>query len=438
MNPTTLLDPIDSSPRADGSAIVFAHGIGQRYRFDGPEHAPVLVLCNSLGTGLEMWDEMIPALAASLRVLRYDIRGHGGSADGDGDVAPAGIERFGRDLLGLMDALSIERAHVCGLSMGGLIAQWLAIHAPSRVRRLVLANTAARIGDGEHWRERGRRVRAEGLQWLLDSTPARWFRADYPRREPARAAQLLERLARQSPAGYAAACDAIGATDLSDRLGDLRAPTLCIAGRHDPVTTPADADALAAGIAGSRRLDLPTSHLSAVEAPQAFAAAVLDFLGAPAPGAHRHEDERYAQGMQLRRAVLGHAHVDRSLDGLNEHNREFQDLITRYAWGEIWARPGLPRHTRSLITVAMLVALNREGELRLHLDAARNNAVSREQLREVLLQTAIYCGVPAANAALHLAERVFAEQDAADSSHPRAASVQPDGVATPYTLKPPD
>jgi len=121
------------------------------------------------------------------------------------------------------------------------------------------------------------------------------------------------------------------------------------------------------------------------------------------------ERERYQQGMGVRRAVLGDAHVDRSLQNKNEFNAEFQDLITRYAWGEIWTRPGLPRHTRSCITLAMMVALNRGEELRMHLRAAFNNGVTREEIKEVLLQTAIYCGVPAANSAFHIAEEVFAE-----------------------------
>ena len=124
------------------------------------------------------------------------------------------------------------------------------------------------------------------------------------------------------------------------------------------------------------------------------------------------EQERYATGMQVRRAVLGDAYVDRSLARRTPFNEEFQDLITRYAWGEIWSRPGLPRHTRSLLTLAMLVALNRSDEFRLHLRAAANNGVTREEIKEVLLQTAIYCGVPAANAAFHTAAEVFAELDA--------------------------
>ncbi|WP_225034315.1 4-carboxymuconolactone decarboxylase [Paraburkholderia sp. XV] len=127
-----------------------------------------------------------------------------------------------------------------------------------------------------------------------------------------------------------------------------------------------------------------------------------------------NDDQRYEAGMGVRRAVLGDAHVDRSLANRTEVTEEFQNFITRYAWGEIWTREGLPRHTRSLLTIAMMVALNRSEELVLHLRAARNNGVTREQVKEVLLQTAVYCGVPAANSAFHLADKVFKEQDEED------------------------
>jgi 4-carboxymuconolactone decarboxylase len=123
------------------------------------------------------------------------------------------------------------------------------------------------------------------------------------------------------------------------------------------------------------------------------------------------ERERHSKGMEVRRAVLGNAHVDRAQSNLNELNSEFQDLITRYAWGEIWTRPGLPRHTRSLLTIMAMVALNRDAELRLHLRAAANNGVTRDEIKEVLLQAAIYCGVPAANSAFHMAQEVFREID---------------------------
>ncbi|CAI1884976.1 4-carboxymuconolactone decarboxylase [Serratia proteamaculans] len=124
-----------------------------------------------------------------------------------------------------------------------------------------------------------------------------------------------------------------------------------------------------------------------------------------------NDEQRYQRGIEVRRAVLGGSHVDRSLSQLTPLNEEFQDFISRYAWGEIWTRPGLARHTRSLITIAMLIALNREAELRMHLKAAVNNGVTREEIKEVLMQSALYCGLPAANSAFHLAAEVFAEQD---------------------------
>jgi 4-carboxymuconolactone decarboxylase len=127
------------------------------------------------------------------------------------------------------------------------------------------------------------------------------------------------------------------------------------------------------------------------------------------------EQRRYENGLTVRREVLGDRHVDRAQANLNDFNEDFQSLITRYAWGEIWTRPGLPRHTRSLMTICMMVALNREEELKLHLRAASNNGVTREEIREALLQTAIYCGVPAANSAFALAQKVFAEMDAEQS-----------------------
>lgn len=125
-----------------------------------------------------------------------------------------------------------------------------------------------------------------------------------------------------------------------------------------------------------------------------------------------NDEERYQQGMRVRRAVLGNAHVDHTVENLTPLNEEFQDFITRYAWGDIWSRPGLERHTRSMITIAMLIALNREAELKMHLNAAFNNGVTREELKELIMHSALYCGLPAANATLHLAQQVFAERDA--------------------------
>jgi 4-carboxymuconolactone decarboxylase len=200
--------------------------------------------------------------------------------------------------------------------------------------------------------------------------------------------------------GYIACCEAIRDADLHESIPAIHVPTLVIAGAEDPATTVEEAGFLTQTIAGSKHIQLTAAHLSNVESAEEFSESVSAFL---------LERDLFSKGIAVRRAVLGDVHVDRSLANLSDFNREFQDLITRYAWGEIWTRPGLPRHTRSLITLATMVALNRTEEFRIHVRAAFNSGVSREQIKEVLLQTAIYCGVPAANAAFHAAEQVFAE-----------------------------
>ncbi len=288
------------------------------YSLEGPAGAPVLLLSNSLGTDLGMWDTQIPALTAHFRVLRYDTRGHGASLVTPG---PYAIGQLGADVLALLDALELPRVHFCGLSMGGLIGQWLGIHAGERLGRLVLCNTAAKIASDEVWNTRIDTVLKGGEQAmrdLRDASVARWFTAGFAEREPAQ----VERIVAKPP---------------------------------------------------------------------------MD------------EKQRYEAGMQVRRAVLGDAHVERSLANLTPFNEEFQEMITRHAWGDIWTRPGLPRHTRSLVTIAMLIGMNRNEELKLHLRAAKNNGVSRDEIKEVIMQSAIYCGIPAANATFHLAESVWDE-----------------------------
>ncbi len=238
----------------------------------------------------------------------------------------------------------------------------------------------------------------------------RWFTAEFRERHPDSVAALSVQLVNTPAEGYAGCCAAIRDADLRGELAVIKAPTLVVAGGYDAATPPADGRFLAEHIDSARYVELDTAHLSNIEAAVAFTDRLLAFLGAGQPV--MDDAERYRQGIAVRRAVVGDAHVDRSLQRLSPFNDEFQNLISRYAWGEIWTRPGLPRHTRSLLTIVMTAALGREAELRLHLNAARNNGVSRDEIKEALLQAAIYCGVPAANTAFHVAEAVFAEQDA--------------------------
>lgn len=245
------------------------------YRFDGPADAPVLVFSNSLGTTLDMWQPQVDAFAQHFRVLRYDSRGHGGS---DVGTAPYTLERLGRDVVALLDGLGIERAHFCGISMGGLTGQWLGVYAPERLGKLVVCNTAARIGTTEGWQARAALVREQGMADVAAGAAGRWFTPDFIAAQPTVVDALIAQLRDSPPQGYAGCCDALADADLREVIATIPVPTLSVGGRFDPVTTPLDADFIASRVAGAARVDLDASHLSNVEAAADFNRAVLDFL----------------------------------------------------------------------------------------------------------------------------------------------------------------
>jgi 3-oxoadipate enol-lactonase len=252
------------------------------YRFDGDETAPVLVLSHSLGANLSMWDKVTPALAGRYRVLRYDMRGHGlSSVPSDACT----ISDLAGDLLRLLDRLDLGRVHLCGLSLGGVIGMWTAAQAPHRLNRLVLANTAARIGTRESWQSRIAQVRSDGMIPLAPSTMTRWFTPEYREQFPAEIEAARAMVAACPPDGYIAGCTVLRDTDLRPALASISTPSLVIAGAFDPSTPPADGRDLHAAIRGSRYVELPCSHLSAWERPQEFQQAILDFL-APQETSH--------------------------------------------------------------------------------------------------------------------------------------------------------
>jgi 3-oxoadipate enol-lactonase/4-carboxymuconolactone decarboxylase len=223
----------------------------------------------------------------------------------------------------------------------------------------------------------------------------------------------MEGMVAGTPAeGYASCCEAIAAMDLRADLSRVVAPVLTIAGADDPATPPEHLAAVAASVVHGTALVLPqAAHLASWEQSTAVNAAILTHLGAPAADG---DGARRRAGMQVRREVLGDAHVDRAVAGTTALTAGFQDLITRYAWGDVWSRPGLDRRTRSLLTLALLTALGHEKELALHVRAAITNGVTPEEVSEVLLHTAVYAGVPAANSAFGVAQQVLAELDATD------------------------
>ncbi len=376
------------------------NNIQLHYRLEGDPDASVLMLCNSLGTSLAMWDPQMSTLLTQFRVLRYDTRGHGQSDVPDG---PYSIDQLGQDAIALLDHLGLQRVDFCGLSMGGMTGMWLGVNHPHRFRHLVLCNTASKLGTAELWNGRLALLAREGMAGMTPPVIDRWFTPRYQRRA-APAVERVRTMLLNTPAkGYEANVIAIRDMDLTEAISRIDVPTLVISGRHDGSTPPDLGRDIAKRINGARHVELDAAHLSNWEQAGAFTVALMDFLN----GGGMQEAARFEAGLLTRRAVLGDEYVDQSLARRTDFTREFQDIVTRHAWGEIWTRPGLDRHTRSMITIAMLIALNRNDELKLHLRGSLNNGVTPEQLRELLMHSAIYCGIPAALTSFHLAVEVI-------------------------------
>jgi 3-oxoadipate enol-lactonase len=246
-----------------------------RYQTEGTDDTPWLILSNSLGTRLEMWEPQMTALRERFRVLRYDARGHGESSVPPG---PYTVPELARDVIELMDHLGIERAHHCGLSMGGMIAMWLGSERPARISRLVLANTAARIGTAELWNARIDKVNREGMTPIAPAVIDRWFTPGFQERAPEKVNAVRQMLLDTPPAGYTASCAAVRDMDQRSRLATITAPTLVIAGTHDLSTPPQDSELVADRIAGARYVELDAAHLSNWEMPDLFTTHLVGFL----------------------------------------------------------------------------------------------------------------------------------------------------------------
>jgi 3-oxoadipate enol-lactonase len=246
------------------------------HELSGPADAPVLVLSGSLGTDMSMWDPQVESLSARFRLLRYDQRGHGRSPVPPG---PYSVAELGQDLLALLDRLEIQDASLCGLSIGGMTAMWVASHAPARVRRLALLCTSALLGPESTWRERAETVRTRGLEAIADAGLERWFTEGFRRRDPETVARLRAALCATPPEGYAGCCEAIAVMDLRDDLGSITAPTLVIAGAEDPATPPEHGRLIAQAIRGARiEVMSPAAHLASIEQAERVNQLIVPFL----------------------------------------------------------------------------------------------------------------------------------------------------------------
>ncbi len=256
---------------------VECNGLVYAYDIHGDASSPVVVLSHSLGVDRSMWHPQVAFLADRFRLLTYDTRGHGASS------VPAGaysIAQLGQDVLTLLDTLGIQRASFCGLSMGGLIGQWLSLHAAGRLQKLVLANTAAKIGTSDAWNARIANVSADGLANMIPGTLDRWFAPDFRTRQSDVVARTAAKLAQTQVQGYLGCCAAVRDADFRDEISAIRTPTLVISGTYDPVTTPEDGRFLAKGISGAGYVELPAAHLSNLGAETAFNRAIAGFLSA--------------------------------------------------------------------------------------------------------------------------------------------------------------
>jgi 3-oxoadipate enol-lactonase len=251
------------------------------YQWDGPENVPVLLFSNSLGTTHRMWDPQLDAFTHHFRVLRYDSRGHGQSSATPG---PYTIEQLAGDIMQLLDALKLERVHFCGLSMGGMIGMFLGAAHSSRLNKLVLCNTAAKIGTPDIWNARITAVQQGGMKAVAGGVIDRWLTAAYRAAHPGETAQILSMLESCDPAGYVASCCAVRDADFRQKLGAIQVATQIIAGMHDPATPPADGRLLSEQIRGAKHAELPAAHLSNIEAREEFNREVLAFL--KSQGAH--------------------------------------------------------------------------------------------------------------------------------------------------------
>ncbi|WP_338673955.1 alpha/beta fold hydrolase [Streptomyces sp. SCSIO 30461] len=418
-----------------------------QYRSDGPEDAPVLVLGPSLGTTWHMWDRQIPELSERWRVIRFDLPGHGGAPAHPADSVSEIADR----LVAVLDLLGVQRFGYAGCSIGAAVGIDLALRLPHRVATLAVIAASPRFGTADDFRRRGVIVRTNGLEPMARSAPDGWFTPEFAAAQPAIVEWAVQMVRTTDPGCYIGACEALAAFDVRQDLGRIGVPTLVLVGSDDQLTGPAEARTLVAGIPDARLALVPgASHLAPVEQPAAVTDLLIrhfslawqdtlaaipappvlpgfaargnpsaEFAGAPGVSAAPAEQQGvgrvgrpdpYDAGLKVRREVLGDAHVDRVLETADDFTADFQELITRYTWGEAWSRGGLDRRTRSAVALTALVAGGHLDDLAVHVRAALRNGLTPVEIREVLMQSAVYCGVPAADAAFRVAQGVIREE----------------------------
>lgn len=378
------------------------NGIRLYWRLDGAAEGTPLVLLNAIGTDMTLWDDLVPLLQRRFRILRFDARGHGASDAPPGDYS---FEMLARDVIAVMQAANLPRAAIAGVSLGGMIAMETALLFPERVATLVLICTSADI-DRAVWTERVKSVHASDVAAIADGAMARFLSPQFAAAHTDTAASIRRTLLATQ--GYAGAAAAIRDGELVGRLASITLPTLILSGNHD-ISMPFDPHSrtLLSTISGSKSVQIDAGHLAPVEAPHAVAQVIDAFLSSESET--RAAQVLYDAGLLNRRRVLGDAWVDAALAKRTSFDADFQDMITRIAWREVWGRVGLDERTRRLLVIAVTASLGHWQEFSLHARVGLvQGGFSQDELKEVLMQLAIYAGVPVANTAFARVQEIIA------------------------------
>lgn len=377
--------------------------------FSSAPGKPILILAPSLGTSVEgLWSPCAELLGDGFHIIGWDLPGHGSSDSSQltpftvADLAE-GVRRALQPVLASRGRRS-ETIFYAGVSLGGAVGlQWMVDEAQAFSRASVLC-TGAMIGQPATWQQRADQVRQHGTASIVDRSRQQWFASGLDDHNDDRSNVLLDDLRATDDEAYALACEALASFDVRDRLGDITVPILAIAGDKDSITTTSDLKRIATEVTDGRLVVLDNvAHLAPAEAPRMTAHLLAAHLTEPEP----EVADPYDSGMSVRRTVLGDTHVDRATTSATDFTRDFQEFVTKYAWGEIWTRPGLDRRSRSMITLTAMIARGHHDELAMHLRAALTNGLTVNEIKEVLLQSAIYCGVPDANTAFTIAQEVL-------------------------------
>jgi 3-oxoadipate enol-lactonase / 4-carboxymuconolactone decarboxylase len=322
------------------------------------------------------------------------------------------IGDYAADVLGLMDALNIKKAVVVGLSIGGIIGQYLAVHHATRLEKLVLSNTAPKIGNNDGWNTRINHVKTNGIGSITEGVMKIWFSDTFHQNRGNELAGYANMLKNTPVDGYTTACAAIRDNDLTHDITKIDIPTLCFSGSKDGSTPPDLVKAMADKIPNSAYILIEgVGHIPCVEAPLIVSKHIFDFVFG---NAKNDALSLYEQGMKTRRFVLGNAHVDRAEANKSDFDRDFQEYITNSAWGAIWSRPTLTKRERSMITIAVLATLGHDEEVAMHIRATKNTGATKEDIKEVLLHIGVYAGVPVSNIAYKIAKNEYAKMEIKD------------------------